>query len=115
VVPAANVSQPDSSSADFVFEGSFEGMPVLWHCHLATLASIARKSRLSSQRQFIEIEPAARVQSSGDLPVMLVKVGLNVSVIDAAAIKKTTIMIRNYKRLHAGRHEYGERYEFTLE
>ena len=35
-------------------------------------------------------------------------VGLNLAVIDEPAIRKTLIMVRNYKRLGFGRHEWGE-------
>ena len=44
-----------------------------------------------------------------------ITIGLNVPKLDAAVIEKTTIMIRNYKRLQTGRHEYGERFEFVLD
>jgi hypothetical protein len=35
-------------------------------------------------------------------------VGLNLTAIDEPTIKKTLIMIRNFKRLKLGRHEWGE-------
>ena len=38
---------------------------------------------------------------------------LNIKNIDEASIKRT--MIRQYKRLHMGRHEYGEAVKFNLE
>jgi hypothetical protein len=37
-----------------------------------------------------------------------ITIGLNVTAIDPPVLLKTTIMIRKYKRLHAGRHEFGE-------
>ena len=114
MVPAAKHPPADTSFADFVFEGRFENRTVLWHCHLVTLASIAQKSREASQRQFIEIEPLAHVPGN-EKSAINITVGLNLAVIDAAAIKKTSIMIRNYKRLHAGRHEYGKCYQFAVE
>ncbi|MGB5397603.1 MAG: hypothetical protein WBN96_10675 [Gammaproteobacteria bacterium] len=114
MVPPAKISQADAASADFVFEGRFEGKKVLWHCHLATLASIAAKTRQASQRQFIEIGSLTH-STAGDTPARTITVGLNLPAIDAAAIQKTSIMVRNYKRLQTGRHEFGESVQFVLE
>ena len=36
------------------------------------------------------------------------EVGLGLVAIDEPALKKTLIMIRNFKRLELGRHEWGE-------
>lgn len=114
MVPAAKLLSLTDSSAEFVFAGRFEDGEVIWQCQLHTLASLAQCSRQSNQRQFIEIQPTpvAELQSK---PVLQIKVGLNVPKIDAAVIEKTTIMIRNYKRLQVGRHEFGERFEFGLD
>jgi len=114
VVPPAKRSPAELSSANFVFEGTFEGRTVCWHCHLVTLASVAQQSGQSSQRQFIEIESLI-LSTSSEIPSLNITVGLNLPVIDAAAIRKTSIMIRNYKRLHGGRHEYGETFQFALD
>ena len=114
MAPAAKLLSLADSSAEFVFAGRFDGDEVIWHCELHTLASLARHSRQSSQRQFIEIQPSPMAEQQGK-PVLQVAIGLNVPKIDAAVIEKTTIMIRNYKRLQAGRHEYGERFEFVID
>ena len=37
-----------------------------------------------------------------------ITIGLNVAAIDPPVLLKTTIMIRKYKRLRVGRHEFGE-------
>lgn len=49
--------------------------------------------------QFIEVGEAGRTGR-------LLTVGLKVPKLDAAALLKTTVMIRNYKRLRRGRHEF---------
>jgi hypothetical protein len=40
-------------------------------------------------------------------------VGLAVPLIDAATVLRSMIMIRNYKRLRPGRHEFGDCVTFT--
>jgi len=114
VVPAAKLLSLTDSSAEFEFEGRFDGAEVVWQCELHTLASLAQRSRQSNQRQFIEIQSQPVSQQQGK-PVLQIMIGLNVPKIDAAVIEKTTIMVRNYKRLQAGRHEYGERFQFPLD
>lgn len=115
VVLTAKLPEPTAKhQTEFSFEGRFEAHDVIWHCRLATLASIARLSQQSRQRQFIEIHEPVEVIAD-DKPTLTIMVGLNVTEIDATVIEKTTIMIRNYRRLHSGRHEYGETFEFALE
>ena len=90
------------------FIGDFEGRPVIWHAHIRSLDHYARNHPSGSGRQrlrqYIDIQP-------GDDGYEL-EVGLNLQKIDEAALLRTIIMIRQYKRLHAGRHEYGEWIEF---
>ena len=74
------------------FTGPFEGDDVVWDCELVALQT--------GVPCYIEIgEPTAR-----GVPL---RVGLNLARIDRPAILKTTVMIRNYRRLRRGRHEFG--------
>jgi hypothetical protein len=114
VVPAAKLVSLTSTSAEFVFAGRFEGRQVFWQCQLQCLASVAQASRQTSQRQFIEILPCSESQQK-EKPTLRIRVGLNVPEINPGVIEKTIIMIRNYKRLQIGRHEYGESFEFSLD
>ena len=114
MAPTAKLLSLTDSSAECIFEGRFDGADVIWQCELHTLASLAQRSHQSSQRQFIEIQSQPVSQQQGK-PVLPITIGLNVPKLDAAVIEKTTIMIRNYKRLQTGRHEYGERFEFVLD
>ena len=86
------------------FAGRLEDQAVVWDATLVTLAAWARARENdvpATARQFIEIAaPRAGVAS--------LTVGLAVPVIDLPAVRKTVIMVRNYKRLRPGRHEYGE-------
>ncbi|HEY0721956.1 MAG TPA: hypothetical protein VGE50_11970 [Gammaproteobacteria bacterium] len=74
------------------FQGPFEGRTVTWD---ATFRTARQK-----QSNAIEIG----VEGAEGLPLT---VTLNLPCIDLPAIRKTVIMIRQYKRLHYGRHEFG--------
>jgi len=83
------------------FQGPFEGRSVTW---LATLLAIAAPepegSVASSPASFIEIGEENRE----GIPIT---VALPVATIDEPTIRKAMIMIRRYRRLRRGRHEYG--------
>ena len=86
------------------FLGRFQNRMVAWDATLYTLtryyqdhpAENISTSQLCSPRPFIDITPSAAGRYS-------LKVGLDLPTIDAPFIKKTIIMIRNYKRLRLGR------------
>jgi|GEM_PF-1581780 len=93
------------------FTGRFEEAEVIWDAELMTLAccygqQLSDTAR-NGLRQFIEVGtpgPAGR----------RLKIGLATACIDEPTILKAIIMIRRYKRLHAGRYEYGEVHELRL-
>jgi hypothetical protein len=98
------VAAPDDQSAHVRFSGRFQGQPVVWDCEFVTLAAeqaTGRAGGTQGLRNFIEIGEAGE----RGLPL---RVGLALARVDRPAIEKMIIMIRNYKRLHPGRHEYGE-------
>ena len=77
------------------FIGRFQGEDVVWDAELIALAAQAE-----TPAQFLDIgAPTARG--------MPIRIGLGVSCIDRPTVMKTIIMVRNYKRLHRGRHEFG--------
>jgi hypothetical protein len=91
--------------ARFTFTGPFEGRDILWQATLVTLAHYHAQQlpcvATISRQPFIDIgadTPAGR----------LLTVALDIPQIDEPAILRTLVMIRQYKRLHAGRHEFGE-------
>jgi len=114
VDPAVKLVSLTASFAEFIFSGRFQDREVTWQCQLVSLAGVAQANRQASQRQFIEILPQAGLDQEAN-PVYQIRVGLNLAEINMSAIEKTIIMVRNYKRLQTGRHEYGEIFEFTLE
>lgn len=102
-----------ASSVHLQFTGVFQQQPVVWDAVIQTLdeyfnQSLAAKlvpGQSVQLKQFIEIQP-------GENSVHL-QIALNLAEIDDAAIKRSIIMIRKYKRLHIGRHEYGETHTYS--
>ncbi|RRQ22021.1 hypothetical protein [Thiohalobacter thiocyanaticus] len=80
------------TEAQFEFIGRFDGVAVIWQARLLALGSGERE-------QFIEIGPAVGERRQ-------LTVGLALERVTPPDILKTVIMIRNYKRLREGRHEW---------
>lgn len=77
------------------FVGRFRGEDVVWDAELIALAADD-----PAATQFLDIgAPTER-----GIPI---RIGLGVSCIDKPTVMKTIIMVRNYKLLHPGRHEFG--------
>ena len=95
------LDEPGGKTLRLRFEGRFEGRQVAW---LATLLALAESQPTDPTRQpapnYIEVGEA-------DLDTVPITVGLQVERIDPPTVRKAMIMIRRYKRLHRGRHEYG--------
>ncbi|MCW8956170.1 MAG: hypothetical protein OQL09_04745 [Gammaproteobacteria bacterium] len=116
VTEAFEITQRDSAqSVRLTFTGLFEGREVVWNASIKTLhacyleqqrAAIADRCTVV-WRQFIDI------RCEGD--ACQVEIGLNLRQIDEPAIKRAIIMMRKYKRLHLGRHEYGEAIHFETD
>lgn len=89
-------------SATVLFDGRFEGRAVRWQVRLVTLARWAREQgHRGPLRNFIDIG----APGAGAVPVTI---GLAVTRIDRPTVLKAMVMLRQYKRLRHGRHEYGE-------
>lgn len=80
------------------FVGPFEGQTVTWNATFKALC--ANRGHEESQPNYIDI---GETTAEG----ITLTVGLNVSQIDLPTMRKTMMMIRQYKRLRRGRHEYG--------
>lgn len=102
-----HVEPPEAGQAHIRFTGIFQGNEVIWDAVIVTLAHYFRERYPAGKQpgpdfslpQFIEVGTAADGMRK-------LKVGLNAPCIDEATLRKTIIMIRNYKRLHLGLHEY---------
>lgn len=84
------------------FEGVLGNEPVVWHACIRTMQEYANHHAMPADpMQFINIDVLNGVHK--------LEVGLNISQIDQSAVERTIIMVRKYKRLRLGRHEYGAR------
>jgi hypothetical protein len=89
------------------FDGVFKGVETRWDGELVTLSHYCRQGGSGvghTLRPFIEIGAAS---SEG----RRLRVCLDVPVIDQPTIAKTVIMVRNYRRLHVGRIEFGDAFD----
>lgn len=98
---------PGGATLRLRFSGQFEGQPVTW---LATLRALANPEPEQKQEQ--GETPAAPPGSYIDIGAdqvdgIPITVGLPVAAIDEPTIRKAIIMIRRYRRLRRGRHDYG--------
>ena len=88
------------------FSGIFEHKTTMWDALIYTLDSYYNNNASpatsrDTARSFIdvgEMTPQGR----------RIVIGLDLDKIEQSTIIKTMIMIRQYKRLHTGRHEFGE-------
>lgn len=83
------------------FRGLFQGRTVTWEMSLGTLEHFRTIAAHAEEHRcpFIEI-------SEGLGECHQLKVGLELELIDEPVIRKTIIMIRNYKRLATGKLEF---------
>ena len=109
-------------SADHVeveFSGTLHNQPVTWHAHIRTLHDYCLHELTSSREHdsntsgIIHIQPFIDISIENNIHRLTV--ALNLPVIDDAAILRTIIMIRQYKRLKPGRHQYGDIITFRFD
>lgn len=91
----AAVTELDGPAARIRFIGRFQDEEVVWDAQLIALAPLDPDAP-----QFLEI-------GAPDAQGVPIRIGLNVPRIDRPTVMKTLIMVRNYKLLRAGRHEFG--------
>ncbi len=90
------------------FDGQFAGNAVLWDATIVTLNRYVNEKlggggKSTAIRPFLQV--SAYEQTSAVVPI---EIGLPVLRIDRPTILKTIIMVRQYKRLTIGRHEFGQ-------
>lgn len=98
------IAPPDTGAAHFTFSGSFQNREIVWDTTLFTLTHYH-----SDQPQSAEPVVRTAFLEIGDDTAYgrAIRVALDIPRIDEPAILRTIIMIRNYKRLRPGRHEFG--------
>lgn len=96
------IQQTDSQLAHIQFEGLFQGETVTWDTHFFTLNGyIAQQGDNNKiQKQFIDIEPI-------DANNLKLTIALKIAEINHQNIQKMMIMVKQYKNLSFGRHDYG--------
>ena len=96
------IQQTDSQLAHLQFEGPFQGQTVTWDTHFFTLQGYQsqHKNAIEAKKQFIEIEPI-------DENSLKLTIALKIPEVNHQNIQKMMIMIKQYKNLALGRHEYG--------
>ncbi len=91
-----------ANKVELQFEGVLNGVSVVWHACVRTIEEYSLHNPVSDDpEQYINIEVVNERYK--------LEVGLNVSQIDLSVLESTIIMIRKYKRLRLGYHEYGVR------
>lgn len=107
------IEELDGSAADYLlfddhtpehghclFRGRFQGQDVVWDCHLHPLLHPDYLDSGTPQRQFIDIAQQKNYISQR------IDIGLNVININKAVVLKSIIMVRQYKNLAYGRHQW---------
>lgn len=94
------------------FTGPFNNSQVLWDAKIHTLEDKS-KHRLKAGIGQCSLKQSINISENNNS--YNIDIALNLKEIDEAAIKRTIIMIRKYKRLHLGYYEYGEAFTFNLD
>jgi hypothetical protein len=88
--------------------GEFLGNEIVWDATVVALLALYReRPQQAGSRKGRTLRPFIEIGESTPRGVALT-VALDVNVIDEPAVLKTIVMIRNYKRLRRGRHEFGQ-------
>ena len=97
------INSTSDDETKLLFEGPFNGQTVTWQTHLITCKFYKQLNNIANKKikQFIDIAPAIK---DNHYEIMIC---LNINRITKAEILKTIIMIRQYKNLAIGRHEFG--------
>ena len=96
------IEQVNTQYAHIKFEGSFQGKTVTWDTHFFTLDGYSSENNDKQKitKQFINIKECAA-------DTMELTLALKISEINTPNIQKMMIMIKQYKNLTTGRHDYG--------
>lgn len=109
-----DISGINTGQASFQFKGHFHNQPVTWQCTLQTLEhhyqTLIATQRIS-ETEIIMLKKFIHIQDDNS-PTPRILIGLDVDCIDEPTIRKTIVMVHNYKKLHAGLHEYGATYRY---
>lgn len=101
-MPYTLIQKFSNKHCHITFKSQFKGETVTWDTHFFTLMGYKEEQNIhdSNLKQFIDINPI-------NLNNMTLTVVLNIKEINTPNIQKMMIMIKQYKNLSIGRHEYG--------
>lgn len=101
-MPYELIKQYDSQHTHIKFDGSFMGKTVTWDTQFFSLKGYLKQKNIKNlnSKQFIHIEP-------GDTDTLKLTVVLKIQKISEPNIQKMMIMVKQYKNLTLGLHEYG--------
>lgn len=94
------------------FEGVFRQQHVIWDAHMFTLHEYWRTHYPQNTQTRTGLRNFIQIGETGSKRLNLT-VGLHVPRMDEPTIQKVMIMIKQYKRLDSGKHEYGEIIQFS--
>jgi len=96
------IKKYDNQHTHIKFEGCFQGQLVVWDTHFHTLINYNSQQKITNKvsKQFINIEPS-------DTNIFKLTIGLKIPEITEPSIQKMIIMVKQYKNLAFGHHEYG--------
>jgi len=102
-----NLESSDSHTT-IQFTGPFHGALIIWYARIQTLEHTAASffQQYPDKRE-IHLRPYIQIGNTNSYGRHLT-VALPVPRIDATTIQKTLIMIRKYKLLREGKHEFGK-------
>ena len=101
-MPYTLIHQFNTQHAHFRFKADFQGKTLTWDTNFYTVEGFRAEKHLENTtlKQFIDIEATAS-------DVMNLTVVLKLNEVNKPNILKMIIMIKQYKNLSLGRHEYG--------
>lgn len=108
------LQQHSAEHVELQFNGSLFNQPVVWQAHIRTLRDYCFYE-LAIPQQLDTVHAQAFIDINTHNNQYSLLVALNIPVIDDAAILRTIIMIRQYKRLQPGRHQYGDIATFNFD
>ena len=96
------IQQYNEQHIHLKFDGPFQDQIVVWDTHFYTLNGYKSENdhQDTIKKQFIDIKPSNSNH-------MQLTVALKIEEISLSNIQKMIIMIKQYKGLSIGRHEYG--------
>ena len=101
-MPYTLIKKFNNQHSHITFQGNFQGNKVTWDTHFFSIKgyNAEKNTQQINMKQFIDIKPIKP-------DTMKLTVALNINEVNDPNIQKMMIMIKQYKNLSIGHHEYG--------